>query len=379
MGRPMIRFLLLLIAALGISVQALCSNLGRHRAIAVYPMSVFAPLVHHSLDAMLVSTTDVLRVEIIGVRVAQLNVRLGESRYTNPSYMIHTIYRFKILEIFRSDADTNIGDIREVAQLGGFYGNEIWIHPTLQPFRVGDNLILFLTPRSIDGMPAALNGYRNAAYRFPRPVRRMTDALDDNQVLESFNASNNLTLTAGDLRRIAEMPIILEASQNDLKIGTMEEEIWLSITANRRWNVSSDVDWITASGGVSTIRLIIETNVDAAERIGRVTMNVGGVEETITIKQAGWPVDWPRLTIYPSTAYVTVGGRIQLEAIIENLNGISDEVRWSTFGNISPDTHIDERGVLFVGSREMMFTVRVHLAYNPAIWDSVTILTRHAS
>ncbi|MCL2400996.1 MAG: hypothetical protein FWC91_14800 [Defluviitaleaceae bacterium] len=162
--------------------------------------------VYSSLEDLTLLAMDIVRVEVLDERVEVINVLLP-SPYNyegQTSYDILTIHRLRVLEVFKGD--TKPGDIIEIMQEGGKYGNVHVIHPYRILFAEGDDVVLFLANRAIDfdiHIPSVLLSPFQAAYNFTPSSTdaRLRNASDE---LESIFPYNDLILTLNDLARISE-------------------------------------------------------------------------------------------------------------------------------------------------------------------------------
>ena len=177
--------------------------------------------VYRSIDSLATRATDIVRGEILDERVERVNSLLpplsGCSEwyltYRHDFYEISTINRIRVIEVFKGDAQ--VGDIMDVAQLGGRIGLSSLINESRLQFEIGDDLVFFMrTFYASHGVhrPATLLTPAQTAYYTIPPNARGTSELSESiiaaylanplladKVLESFSPNNNLTLTVGDL------------------------------------------------------------------------------------------------------------------------------------------------------------------------------------
>ena len=129
---------------------------------------------------------------------------------------IHTMNRARVIEVFKGNSQ--VGDIIDITQMGGRYGNrELICHDRIL-FESGDDLIVFLF---YWGEFHRENAYAipqpfQSAYQLPASVRGMSafslsadgmTAFNFNEELENFVDSihgNPVTLTIGDLIQTAQ-------------------------------------------------------------------------------------------------------------------------------------------------------------------------------
>jgi len=373
MKKYFLRIIILAMMVLSISILASCGD-----DVEIIEISGF-PRVLFSIDELTYSATDVLRVEILDERVEMLNIAGGESRYTNPSLRVCTVHRFRILEVYRSSTGAEIGDIREVQQLGGRYEDEYWVNRNMQRFRSGDDLILFLVQREGENRPAILVG-SNAVYWFPPPINRMTTTLSDNQVIQSFVGDTNLTLTAGDLKHIAETPITIALSQHEWIIGASQAIVTIQATSNHRLNVSSSAEWLTVERWGDTLHLAAEANPNFTERTAVVTVSAGEIVETLTVTQAA---KVPTLALARNawnTGWLTTSVEVTVTTNQPSWNVVSDQswlsvVRLNNGFRLIADTNHGEDRTATVtvtaGVLREMVTVRQDGAINHGLICSV--------
>ncbi|MCL2400953.1 MAG: hypothetical protein FWC91_14585 [Defluviitaleaceae bacterium] len=159
-----------------------------------------------TLEDLASRARDIVRVEVLDERVGLVNILLP-SPYNyegQTSYEIQTIHRLRVLEVFKGD--TEPGDIIEVRQEGGQYGNIIVTNSRKIPFSEGDDVVLFLANRAIDfdiHIPSVLLSPFQAAYNFT-PSNTDARLRNANDELESIFPYNDLILTLNDLARISE-------------------------------------------------------------------------------------------------------------------------------------------------------------------------------
>jgi len=169
-------------------------------------------IVYESVDELASVATDIVRVEILDEWVEWRNVVLPprdeDDEYLNPGgelieqYEISTIHQLRVLDVFQGNAQ--VGDIMEVAQLGGRIDNRELVNANFVSFAAGDDVVLFLRTFYFDEeRPAVLLGPMQSVYRVSheRGDGAMTNDSSD-AILENINPDNDLSLTFGDLERI---------------------------------------------------------------------------------------------------------------------------------------------------------------------------------
>jgi len=157
--------------------------------------------------------TEIVRVKILDERTEWHNPALAFQHEDMPyhydpalvdleDYKPYTFYRVQVLEVFRGEVEA--GDILEVRQKGGQINNLRLENMYFVPLSAGDDLVLFLSSLSwMPNSPAGIMSSTQAAYRFPASGGELM-ALSADEELESVNPTNELTLTIGDLRQIAD-------------------------------------------------------------------------------------------------------------------------------------------------------------------------------
>jgi len=164
---------------------------------------------YESVEDLIHGATDIIRVQVLDERVELINVLLPLEEYmreyiirsTEEQYEIHTVNRLRILEVF--EGSKQIGDIIEVAQLGGFWENTDLIDPDRLEFIVGDELVLFLVDHGVDNLPTVLVNQSQAAYR-SSVTQETIGRRNANEKLVSVCPRNALSLTIDDLQQITE-------------------------------------------------------------------------------------------------------------------------------------------------------------------------------
>ena len=194
------------------------SNL--HEDMEVIYMSSFV-VRHSSIDTPLSLATHVARVEILDERTELVSVVWIGQEYLGleEEYEVITVNTMRILEVFKGGHEA--GQIIEVSQPGGRYGNMHIIATSKTPLIVGDELILLFDDNSFDSSrPAIVFCTIQSAFHVSSAAERSnrTSRMQDISVLQAYemgeinadykfvgvNESNNLSLTVGDLIRLVE-------------------------------------------------------------------------------------------------------------------------------------------------------------------------------
>jgi len=116
-----------------------------------------------------------------------------------------TISRVRVLEVFQGDH--NVGDIIEIMQSGGEYGNERWVVEDALEIEVGVELVLFLFSWEFAGFPYSLISHMQGAYHVPEEIEVegvLVDIGDWEIELEGLSEFDPITLTIEDLIEISE-------------------------------------------------------------------------------------------------------------------------------------------------------------------------------
>lgn len=160
-----------------------------------------------SIDDIATFDTDVVRVEVLDANMEWVNASPSSQNTDENSpgfYMMCDIYQFRVLEVFKGH--TEVGDIIEGLRFTGPFDSGSTL------LDIGDDIVVFLyNNRRVENQPFSMHPYQ-AAYRvlstivYPQTIMgtALTRSIPDDLVLESVNPNNNLTLTVGDLIRIAE-------------------------------------------------------------------------------------------------------------------------------------------------------------------------------
>jgi len=175
-----------------------------------------------SIDELASNATDVVRAVVLDSRVELVNTLLADPdpNEEDPSrfYMLHTIYRLEVQEVFAGRAE--VGGVIEFMQIGGRLGNRELNNERQLSFVIGDELIFFLHSFEAYGfghLPMVLESSSQAVYRITTTDRRLDNALYNgvantlqehpwlaDEILENFDPTNNLIITMGDLMRLTE-------------------------------------------------------------------------------------------------------------------------------------------------------------------------------
>ncbi|MCL2400995.1 MAG: hypothetical protein FWC91_14795, partial [Defluviitaleaceae bacterium] len=157
--------------------------------------------VYSSLEDLTLCALDIVRVEVLDERVGLVNILLPTPGIpeTQTSYEVYTIHRLRVLEVFKGD--TEPGDIIEIRQAGGQYGNVHVVHPYRIHFAEGDDVVLFLANPGLRfdiHKPSLLVNPFQAAY-FSNSSSEDTRMRNFDSELESVADTRfNLTLTLND-------------------------------------------------------------------------------------------------------------------------------------------------------------------------------------
>ena len=187
-------------------------------------------VIHRSVCELTNRATDIIRGEVLSERVERRSTLLpprpeSENWYLayqwylenrHEHYEIQTIHQLRVIDVFKGDAQ--VGDIIEVAQLGGRIGLSRLTNDTKLHFAVGDDLILFMTTfyasHGVQRPGTLLTPFQSVYRAAPSDQRvanelsaSIVEAFNDNPqlisiVFEPFSPYTDLTLTVGDLIQI---------------------------------------------------------------------------------------------------------------------------------------------------------------------------------
>ena len=120
-------------------------------------------------------------------------------------------------------------------------------------------------------------------------------------------------------------------------VGYKADSTKFTMVSNVNWVVTDDVEWLTvspdSSSGNGTITVMYSVNTDTTQRVGKITVNGGGITDTITIIQAAHPNE---LTVTPTVQNVGFTEDSTKFTVVSNTNWVvTDDVEWLT---ISPDS-----------------------------------------
>jgi hypothetical protein len=192
-----------------------------------------------------------------------------------------TVNSIRVIEVFRGDVSE--GDIMEIIRLGGRAGNLELRMRNRMDIPTGIDVVLFIEPSG------ARVGTFQGIYHFPPPTNRAFGMLSDNQVLEPVSERDNLVVTVGDLRRIAETPITIELAQHEWQAPQSGGETRIGMEINppfrRMVSASSSEQWLTVERRWQSIDIIAEANHTYADRTAIVTITAEESVETITVTQ----------------------------------------------------------------------------------------------
>ena len=127
---------------------------------------------------------------------------------------------------------------------------------------------------------------------------------------------------------------VIPTAQN---VGYKADSTKFTLVSNANWVVTDDVEWLTvspdSSSGNGTITVMYSVNTDTTQRVGKITVNGGGITDTITIIQAAHPNE---LTVTPTVQNVGFTEDSTKFTVVSNTNWVvTDDVEWLT---ISPDS-----------------------------------------
>ncbi|MCL2572860.1 MAG: copper amine oxidase N-terminal domain-containing protein [Defluviitaleaceae bacterium] len=184
------------------------------------------PWIRESIDELAWGATHIVKAEVLDSRTELINTVLSDREISEDEeervILPHTVHQLRVLEVFMGTAA--IGEIIEVAQLGGRVGNRELIYDHQVQLIYGDELIFFLhcyESRGFRPMPMALESASQAIY-IPAPPGSSPDT-----VLENFSPENDLILTLGELERIARpspQPTSRPPAGNNTGSGQTPEE-----------------------------------------------------------------------------------------------------------------------------------------------------------
>ena len=186
-------------------------------------------IIYDSIAELAQEATDVIRGEVLDVRVELRNTVLSEEEFLkeisadlseeeiiytfgedmswmdfSPRYEVVTVHRVRVLEVFQGNYQ--IGDITEVMQPGGTYGDMSVGNSSLISFEAGDDIVFFIYSRTHMGRGAVLLNPFQSAYRFPT-IDENARNLDLDVELENVSGDthfNDLSITLNDLLQLAE-------------------------------------------------------------------------------------------------------------------------------------------------------------------------------
>ena len=176
---------------------------------------------HESAEDMAEAATHVIRGEIIEQRsewvrltVSQEVIQrlltgeeLTEAEMENIALgrdlELVTVSYVQVLEVFQGNHV--VGDVIEVMQLGGEYGDDRWIVEDTLALDAGFDLVLFLVSWEMIEQPYSLVNHMQGVYRSPVERNRHTFDSDDwETVLENVGRIDPVTLTILDIVKITE-------------------------------------------------------------------------------------------------------------------------------------------------------------------------------
>jgi len=132
---------------------------------------------------------------------------LGEGRWADyerqAHYWVVTIHRIKILEVFQSRYYHQVGDIIEIRQRGGEYGNMAVGYSGFIPFETGNDLVIFFSCGSPFGHPGILPNPEQSVYLFPASEGRSSTLSLDEELESAVESLFDLNLTLNDLLQLS--------------------------------------------------------------------------------------------------------------------------------------------------------------------------------
>jgi len=208
----------LAIIIVGLTILVVGAYLGIMRSGQFGAFISSSDAVYSNADELAFMSTDIIRGVIVGERVERLNMLSTPPGGPNEEYLetrenyyqINTIHSIRISEVFMGDAQ--VGDIMEIAQLGGRLHFSELTNLSLIPFATGDDLVLFIrTFNNANGInrPGVLISSFQSAYRVTSSSgadfsNGIVAAYNANPriadvVLENHDSGNSMVLTVGDL------------------------------------------------------------------------------------------------------------------------------------------------------------------------------------
>jgi len=146
----------------------------------------------------------------LGLTEDEIKTELENLTFEQEDELI-TISRIEVLEVFQGDHQ--VGDIIEVMQGGGEYGNERWIVEDRLDMELGSELILFLVSWEFAGFPYSLTSHIQGAYLVPPAIEHEEYLVEIENLdieLNPLSDADPITITIEDLIEIAEENDLLD-------------------------------------------------------------------------------------------------------------------------------------------------------------------------
>jgi len=210
-------FALVSIALLALLIVAGCASDVQYSDDRIEVRVIHASVyLHGTADSLFDAATQVARMEVLDERTELINRWAGDevNEGLPAMYDVYTINTVKILEVFKGRHE--IGDIIEIIQLGGLYGN-LHLITHMTPLPAGSEIILFFDDNGAGpDHPSRLHSAIEGAYQVPSAPARRGSSIQDVGVLQAYsmgevsagetfdglNESNDLVFTIGDLVRL---------------------------------------------------------------------------------------------------------------------------------------------------------------------------------
>ena len=197
------------------------------------------------VEELVDSATDIFRGEVLSVRTEYRNVALPleaildsiEEELTDevlmmwfpnyfgggiemiviePQYEVVTIHSVAVLEVFQGDYQP--GDVVDVMQAGGTYGNMVVQNFDFVTLDISADLVFFVRSRSYIGRPAVLLNPYQSVYHMPIQIENVLEATAyeleiDLESAFDHNSISNFDITIEDLIDIYEGEISSQRSR----------------------------------------------------------------------------------------------------------------------------------------------------------------------
>lgn len=161
------------------------------------------------------AVTDVIKAEVLDERFDWIDYTLphpeefwgdGIPEEHEPRYHPFTVYRLQVLDVFYGN--TEIGEVVELAQIGGVMDNFSAVNSNMLPLAIGDIFVFLLTNPNLDPAREAFPIVPMILVNPWQTVYHTSDGERTHELLESV-ASNNfvaLAVTMDDLVDLADFP-----------------------------------------------------------------------------------------------------------------------------------------------------------------------------